>query len=42
MIKQIGMFWYLVDVGGAFHGIPWPTRADAQEILNAVLNTNAA
>ena len=43
MIKQIGMFWYLVGApGGAFHGIPWPTRADAQEILNAVMNTNAA
>ncbi len=36
--KKIGLFWYLVNApGGAFHGIPWPTKADADEILRAVL-----
>jgi hypothetical protein len=38
MVKQIGLFWYLVNApGGAFHGIPWPTRADAEEVLRCVL-----
>ena len=38
MVKQIGLFWYIVGApAGAFHGIPWPTRADAEEILRAVL-----
>ena len=38
MVKKIGLFWYLVNApGGAFHGFPWPTRADAEEILRAVL-----
>jgi len=38
MVKQIGLFWYIVGApGGAFYGFPWPTRADAEEILRAVL-----
>ncbi len=38
MVKQIGLFWYLVNAPrNAFHGFPWPTKADADEILRAVL-----
>jgi hypothetical protein len=38
MVKQIGLFWYIVGApGGAFYGTPWPTKADADEILRAVL-----
>jgi len=38
MVKKIGLFWYIVGApGGAFYGIPWPTQADADEILRAVL-----
>jgi hypothetical protein len=37
-VKQIGLFWFIVNApGGAFYGTPWPTKADAQEILRAVL-----
>jgi hypothetical protein len=42
MVKQIGLFWYLVNApGGAFHGIPWPTKADAEEILRCVMDCHA-
>jgi hypothetical protein len=38
VIKKIGLFWYIVGApGGAFYGTPWPTKADADEILRAVL-----
>ena len=43
MIRQIGQFWFLVNApGGAFHGYPWPTRQDAQEALEAVLQGHVA
>jgi len=37
-VKPQGLFWYIVNApGGAFHGFPWPTRADAEEILRCVM-----
>ena len=37
-VKLQGLFWYIVGApGGAFWGFPWPTRADAEEVLRAVL-----
>lgn len=37
-VKPQGLFFYIVGApGGAFWGFPWPTRADAEEILRAVL-----
>ena len=35
MIKCISGWWYLVNAG-AFHGYPFPTRADAAEALEAL------
>jgi hypothetical protein len=35
MIKCINGWWYLVNAG-AFHGYPFPTRADAAEALQAL------
>jgi len=35
MIKCISGWWYLVGLG-AFHGYPFPTRADAAEALRAL------
>jgi hypothetical protein len=32
MIKEINGWWYLVNAG-AFHGYPFPTKADAEEAL---------
>jgi len=39
VIRQIGQFWFIINAG-AFHGYPWPTRQDAEEALQAVLNGN--
>lgn len=42
MIKKIGLFWYIVGApGGAFYGVPWPTKADAEEILRCVMECHA-
>ena len=35
MIKCIAGWWYLVNAG-AFHGYPFPTRADAVEALQVI------
>ena len=37
-VKPQGLFFYIVNApGGAFYGFPWPTRADAEEMLRCVL-----
>jgi hypothetical protein len=37
-VKPQGLFFYIVGApGGAFYAFPWPTRADADEMLRAVL-----
>lgn len=37
-VKPQGLFWYIVNApGGAFYAFPWPTRADAEEVLRCVL-----
>ena len=35
MIKEINGWFYIVNLG-AFHGFPFPTRADAEEALMAL------
>jgi len=35
MIKEINGWFYIVNLG-AFHGFPFPTRADALEALMAL------
>lgn len=36
MIKEINGWFYLVNIGGAFHGFPFPTKRDAEEALRAL------
>ncbi len=36
MIRVITGWFYLVNMGGAFHGYPVPTRSDAQEAIDAL------
>jgi len=41
-VKPQGLFWYIVNApGGAFWGFPWPTRADAEEMLRCVVEHHA-
>jgi hypothetical protein len=43
VIRHIGQFWFITKApGGAFYGYPWPTRQDAQEALEAVLQGHIA
>jgi hypothetical protein len=36
MIRAINGWFYLVNLGGAFHGFPFPTKVDAEEALHAL------
>ncbi len=36
MVHKRNGWFYLVHIGGAFHGFPFPTKRDAEEALRAL------
>jgi len=36
MIRAVSGWFYLVNLGGAFHAFPFPTKLDAEEALHAL------
>ena len=36
MVRAINGWFYITNLGGAFHGFPFPTQSDAEEALHAL------